>query len=226
MIVAIDGPAGSGKSTIAHEIAHRRGFEKLDTGALYRTVALACVRDGIDLDDEAAVCEQARSIRISFDSTGSITRIALDDDDVSDAIRTPEVDRIVSKVSAYPGVREAMLPVQRHFAEGRNVVAEGRDIGTVVFPHAAVKVFLTADPRERSRRRVLQRHEGETVSSDQLEREVEETLRDLERRDALDSSRETAPLKAADDAVRMDSSGHTIDEVVDAISRLIDERGE
>ena len=172
------------------------------------------------------MCEQARSIRISFDSTGSITRIALDDDDVSDAIRTPEVDRIVSKVSAYPGVREAMLPVQRHFAEGRNVVAEGRDIGTVVFPHAAVKVFLTADPRERARRRVLQRHEGETVSSDQLEREVEETLRDLERRDALDSSRETAPLKAADDAVRMDSSGHTIDEVVDAISRLIDERGE
>lgn len=226
MIVAIDGPAGSGKSTIARELAHRLDFEKLDTGALYRTVALSCVRDGIDLEDEAAVCAQARSARISFDSSGDVTSISLDGDDVSEAIRTPQVDRVVSKVSAYPGVREAMLPVQRSFAEGRNVVAEGRDIGTVVFPSAQVKVFLTADPRERARRRVLQRHEGEAVSAAQVESEVDETLRDLERRDALDSTRETAPLRPAHDAVHLDSSSFTIEEVVAAISRLIDEEAE
>lgn len=226
MIVAIDGPAGSGKSTIARELAHRLDFEKLDTGALYRTVALSCVRDGIDLEDEVAVCAQARSACISFDSSGDATRISLDGDDVSEAIRTPQIDRVVSKVSAYPGVREAMLPVQRSFAEDRNVVAEGRDIGTVVFPNAQVKVFLTADPRERARRRVLQRHEGEVVSAAQVESEVDETLRDLERRDALDSTRETAPLRPADDAVHIDSSSFTIEEVVAAISRLIDQEAE
>lgn len=224
MIVAIDGPAGSGKSTIAREIAQRMGFEKLDTGALYRTVAFACTLRGVDLDDEDGVVELSRTITISFDAAGEATRISVDGRDVSDDIRTPAVDRIVSKVSAYPGVREAMLPVQRLFARDRDVVAEGRDIGTVVFPDAPVKVFLTADPRERARRRVLQRHPGESLSDEALEREVDETLADLERRDKLDSSRQTAPLRAADDAVRIDSSRFTIDEVVDQIRDLISER--
>lgn len=223
MIIAIDGPAGSGKSTIAHRIADELGFEKLDTGALYRTVALSCKLNGINLDDESAVVNEAARADISFDSTGEATRISVDGRDVSDEIRTPEVDRIVSKVAAYPGVREAMLPVQRLFARDRDVVAEGRDIGTVVFPDADVKVFLTADPRERARRRVLQRHAGADVPAAQIEAEVEETLVDLERRDKIDSSRQTAPLRAADDAVRIDSSSATIDDVVRAIAALVEE---
>ncbi len=223
MIIAIDGPAGSGKSTIAHRIADELGFEKLDTGALYRTVALSCKLNGINLDDESAVVNEASRAEISFDSTGEATRISVDGRDVSDEIRTPEVDRIVSKVAAYPGVREAMLPVQRLFARDRDVVAEGRDIGTVVFPDADVKVFLTADPRERARRRVLQRHAGADVPAVQIEAEVEETLADLERRDKIDSSRQTAPLRAADDAVRIDSSSATIDDVVRAIAALVEE---
>ena len=226
MIVAIDGPAGSGKSTIAREVAARYGFEKLDTGALYRTVAAVCADEGIDLADETAVVARAESVRISFDAHGETTRISADGRDVSDEIRTPRIDRIVSAVSAYPGVRAAMLPVQRLFSEGRDVVAEGRDIGTVVFPAAELKVFLTADPRERARRRVLQRHERdvEPPAPEAIEAEVGETLADLERRDALDSSRAVAPLVAAGDAVHIDSTAFTIDEIVEQVGALISER--
>lgn len=226
MIVAIDGPAGSGKSTIAREVAERYGFEKLDTGALYRTCATVCADEGVELDDEAAVVDRSREIDIRFDAHGEATRISADGRDVSDEIRTPRIDRIVSQVSAYPGVREAMLPVQRRFAEGRDVVAEGRDIGTVVFPEADLKVFLTADPRERARRRVLQRHEhdAEAPSAETIEAEVDQTLADLERRDALDSSRAVAPLVAAEDAVHIDSTAHTIDQIVERVGELIRER--
>lgn len=226
MIVAIDGPAGSGKSTIAREVAERYGFKKLDTGALYRTCAAVCADEGVELDDEAAVVDRSREIDIRFDAHGEATRISADGRDVSDEIRTPRIDRIVSQVSAYPGVREAMLPVQRRFAEGRDVVAEGRDIGTVVFPEADLKVFLTADPRERARRRVLQRHEHDTEapSAEAIEAEVDQTLADLERRDALDSSRAVAPLVAAEDAVHIDSTAHTIDQIVERVGELIRER--
>ena len=226
MIVAIDGPAGSGKSTIAREVAERYGFAKLDTGALYRTCAAVCADEGVELDDEAAVVDRSREIDIRFDAHGEATRISADGRDVSDEIRTPRIDRIVSQVSAYAGVREAMLPVQRRFAEGRDVVAEGRDIGTVVFPEADLKVFLTADPRERARRRVLQRHEhdAEAPSAEAIEAEVDQTLADLERRDALDSSRAVAPLVAAEDAVHIDSTAHTIDQIVERVGELIRER--
>ena len=155
MIVAIDGPAGSGKSTIAKEIARQLGFNKLDTGAMYRAVTFAALDRGIDLDDEAAIDALAEQIEIRFtNGTGEDTRLTIDGKDASAAIRTPQVDANVSKVSAYPGVRAAMLIHQRRAAEDRDIVAEGRDIGTVVFPNAQVKVFLTADPRERARRRV------------------------------------------------------------------------
>ena len=224
MIVAIDGPAGSGKSTVAREISRRYGFVKLDTGALYRAVAFTCADRGIDLDDEETVTRAAERMDIRFDSSGAETAITVDGHDVSRQIRTPAVDRIVSKVSAYPGVRRALLTVQRHAADHADVVAEGRDIGTVVFPSAQLKIFLTADPAERARRRVAQRHEGERVPEAELEREVEETLADIERRDELDSSRETAPLAAAPDAVKIDSSSHTVEEVVETIGSLIDER--
>lgn len=147
MIIAIDGPAGSGKSTIAREVASRFGFSKLDTGAMYRSVALAALRRGIDLADVDAVAQLARDIHITFggESHGNVS-VFVDGEDVSEAIRTPEVDRNVSAAAANPGVRSAMLDPQRRFALDRDVVAEGRDIGTVVFPAAELKVFLTADP--------------------------------------------------------------------------------
>lgn len=227
MIVAIDGPAGSGKSTIAKEIAGQLGFSKLDTGAMYRAVTFAALDRGIDLDDENAVVALAHAIDIRFtDGAGEDTKLTIDGKDATAAIRTPVVDASVSKVSAYPGVREAMLVHQRRAAEGRDIVAEGRDIGTVVFPNAEVKLFLTADPRERARRRVLQRHEGDAAPLDKasLEAEVDRTLEALKTRDKLDSSREVAPLVAADDAVHVDSTSHTIDEVVKIIEGLIAQR--
>ncbi len=227
MIVAIDGPAGSGKSTIAKEIARQLGFNKLDTGAMYRAVTFAALDRGIDLDDEAAIDALAEQIEIRFtNGTGEDTRLTIDGQDASAAIRTPQVDANVSKVSAYPGVRAAMLIHQRRAAEDRDIVAEGRDIGTVVFPNAQVKVFLTADPRERARRRVLQRHQNDAqpLNAEQLETEVDETLDALKQRDKLDSSREVAPLVPAEDAVHVDSTAHTIDEVVCIIEDLINQR--
>ncbi len=234
MIVAIDGPAGSGKSTIAKEIARQLGFNKLDTGAMYRAVTFAALDRGIDLDDEAAINALAEQIEIRFtNGTGEDTRLTIDGIDASAAIRTPQVDANVSKVSAYPGVRAAMLIHQRRaaedrdiVAEDRDIVAEGRDIGTVVFPNAQVKVFLTADPRERARRRVLQRHQNDAqpLTTEQLEAEVDETLDALKQRDKLDSSREVAPLVPAEDAVHVDSTAHTIDEVVRIIEDLINQR--
>lgn len=221
MIIAIDGPAGSGKSTIARELSSRLGFEKLDTGAMYRAVAFTALDRGIDLDDEAAVDALASAITIRFtpgESSGSIT---VDGRDVSREIRTPLVDANVSKVSAYPGVRTAMLEPQRALAQNHDVVAEGRDIGTVVFPDAEVKVFLTADPRVRAQRRVLQRHGGDVADARVLESEVAETLASIERRDALDASRDVAPLVAAPDAVQIDSTAFTIDEVTDQIADLV-----
>lgn len=221
MIIAIDGPAGSGKSTIARELSRRLGFEKLDTGAMYRAVAFTALDRGIDLDDEAAVCALASAITIRFTPRESGGSITVDDRDVSREIRTPLVDANVSKVSAYPGVRTAMLEPQRAVAQNHDVVAEGRDIGTVVFPDAEVKVFLTADPRVRAQRRVLQRHGGDVADARALESEVAETLASIERRDALDASRDVAPLVAAPDAVQIDSTAFTIDEVTDQIADLV-----
>ena len=212
MIIAIDGPAGSGKSTIANLIAKRLGFDKLDTGAMYRTVAYICASSDIDLDDEKAVTACANELSITFETINGTQHVFADGSDVTREIRTPETDRIVSKVSAYPDVRKALLRCQCHFAQTRNVVAEGRDIGTVVFPQAEVKVFLTADPRERARRRVLQRL-GDTKLAQP----------EVERRDDLDSHRAVAPLCAAADAHHIDTSSQTIDEVCDEICNLVNQ---
>lgn len=221
MIIAIDGPAGSGKSTIANLIADRLKFDKLDTGAMYRTVAFVCASSGIDLDDEKAVTACANDLTITFDTIDGMQHVFADGKDVSREIRTPETDRIVSKVSAYPDVRKALLRCQRHFAATRNVVAEGRDIGTVVFPQAEVKVFLTADPRERARRRVLQRLGGTQLDQTEIDALVEKTLADIERRDDLDSHRAVAPLRAADNAYHIDSSSQSIEAVCDKICALV-----
>lgn len=220
MIVAIDGPSGAGKSTVAKAVAKKLGFSCLDTGAMYRAVAWRAVQDGAPLDDEAACGRIAREREISFAHEAGDPvprRVLVDGEDVTDAIRTAEIDRAVSPVSALPAVREALLSQQRRIGAAGDYVVEGRDIGTVVFPDAAVKVFLTASDEERALRRVRQ-NAGRGLGSV----DYDEVLADLRRRDERDSTRETAPLKPAADAVRIDSTGRSIDDVIDAICDLAD----
>lgn len=226
MIVAIDGPAGSGKSTVAHAIAERCGLTYLDTGAMYRCVTLACLRRGVDLADAAAVGAVAREVGIAFGSSEGGQTVILDGQDVTDAIRTPEVDHNVSVVAAVPAVREAMVALQRAVGEAGDVVAEGRDIGTVVYPNAEVKVFLTADAEARAHRRAVQREGGDaatdaTATADAAQEQA--ILADIRRRDELDSTRKEAPLRPAEDAHHIDSSSLSVDEVVDAIVRLMED---
>lgn len=225
MIVAIDGPAGSGKSTVAHAIADRCGFTYLDTGAMYRCVTLACLRRGTDLDDEQAVTDVARGITIEFLPREGGQTVLLDGADVTPDIRTPEVDRNVSQVSAIADVRSAMVELQRAVGMRGDTVAEGRDIGTVVFPNAEVKVFLTADASARAHRRAVQRQGGDAAVDDTVKTDAakeEAILADLKRRDAYDSTRKEAPLRPADDAHHIDSSNMGVDEVVAQIMDLID----
>ena len=226
MIVAIDGPAGSGKSTVAHAIAEQCGFTYLDTGAMYRCVTLACLEQGVDVQDDEAVSEVARKTRIEFGASEQGQTVCLNGKDVTADIRTPQIDKNVSAVSAIPAVREAMVSLQRAVGEQGDVVAEGRDIGTVVFPDAEVKVFLTADASARAHRRAVQR-EGKDAAVDATAAadasKEQEILADIIRRDKLDSTRQTAPLRAAKDAHHIDSSNLGVDEVVDRIRALIDE---
>lgn len=218
MIVAIDGPSGAGKSTVAKAVAKELGFSCLDTGAMYRAIAWQALQNGVALDDEAALGAIARAYDIAFghvEGDPVPRRVFIGDAEVTDAIRTAEIDRAVSPVSAAPAVREALLDQQRRIGNAGDYVVEGRDIGTVVFPDAAVKVFLTASDEERAHRRVRQNADRGIGSID-----YEEVLADLRRRDAADSSRATAPLRAADDAVRIDSTSHYIEEVIEQICDL------
>lgn len=224
MIVAIDGPAGSGKSTVARAMAAREGLTYLDTGAMYRAVTDAALTRGVDVSDAAAVSELARTIDIALDNGEAGPTVTVDGQDRTTAIRTPEVDANVSAVAAVPAVREAMVALQRKAAESTDVVAEGRDVGTVVFPAAEVKVFLIADPAARARRRAVQRHGGDTATDASATANAEEQAKieaELIARDKADSTRKTAPLKPAEDAVRIDSTNLSVDEVCDAISELI-----
>lgn len=223
MIVAIDGPSGSGKSSVAREVARRCGLTYLDTGAMYRSVAHACLGRGVDPADDAATAEVARDLRIEFAPCGDGQRVLAGGEDVTAQIRTPEVERAVSPVSANPAVREAMVAEQRRFGEAGDVIAEGRDVGTVVFPNADVKVFLSASPEARARRRAVQREGGDLARGVDaaVDAEAERAvLEDLVRRDAYDSSRAASPLRPADDAVRIDSSELSFDEVVQAVIAL------
>lgn len=223
MIVAIDGPAGSGKSTVARTIARKHGFTYLDTGAMYRCVALEALESGVPLDDQKALEDLAEGASISFGraADGSQT-VVLDGRDVTCMIRTPEVDRAVSAVSSVPAVRSVMVERQREAARGSDVVAEGRDIGTVVFPQAEVKVFLTASPEARAHRRAEQNRER-GCAADGTATEESSVLAALVARDEADSSRKVSPLRAADDAVHVDSSSLSVDEVVARVSALIGE---
>ena len=225
MIVAIDGPAGSGKSTVARAMAAREHLTYLDTGAMYRSVTDAALTRGLDLDDARAVSELARDLDIVLDNGEQGPVVIVDGRDRTDAIRMPEVDANVSKVAAIPAVREAMVALQRKAAESTSIVAEGRDIGTVVFPAAEVKVFLTADPSARARRRAVQRQGGNTATDANAQANAEEQAKieaELIERDRKDSTRATAPLKPAEDAVHIDSTELTVDEVCDKICELME----
>lgn len=224
MIVAIDGPAGSGKSTVARALAARCGLTYLDTGAMYRAVTAECLRQGVDVTDQDAVAAVGRTMAIDFGPVvdGAQT-VSANGRDVTTEIRTPEVDRNVSAVSAVPAVREAMVALQRQAGQAGDVVAEGRDIGTVVFPAAEVKVFLTADPTTRAHRRAVQREGGDAAKDANATADAAQEaqiLADLERRDRLDSTRAVAPLKAAADAHHVDSSAMTLPEVLSAVIAL------
>ena len=222
MIIAIDGPAGSGKSTVAKLVAGRLGFHYLDTGAMYRAVAYRALSQGISLDDEPRVAAIAAHEPIAFghDAGEALpSRVSIGGLDVTTAIRTPDVDAAVSPVARLPLVREAMVEQQRHLAREADIVVEGRDIGTVVFPDAELKVFLTASPEERARRRTAQQSaSGHAVD----EAEVRDALI---RRDAIDSTREHSPMAAAEDAVPLDTTALTLDAVVEQIAALAQERG-
>ncbi len=214
MIVTIDGPAGSGKSTAARRLAERLGFDFLDTGAMYRAVALEVLSRGIDIHDVGRVSQVADTAEI--EALGPIVRAG--GRDVTADIRTPEVTSAASKVAAIPEVRTALVRLQRQAAERRNIVSEGRDQGTVVFPHAECKFYLTADPNERARRRQLELAEqGETIA-------VEDLLRQILERDNRDQTRDTAPLRPADDAIRIDTSHLSPDEMVGRLESLVRER--
>jgi cytidylate kinase len=210
MVIAIDGPAGAGKSTVARGVAEALGFTYLDSGAMYRSVALAALRAGIDADDADAVSRLARGLEIDFD--GSATLLA--GEDVSAAIREPEVTEAASRVSAHPGVRAAMVERQRQLIDAGRYVAEGRDIGTVVSPRAPLKVFLNASNEERARRRAAQ--SGEPVGA---------VLAAQNERDRRDRDREHGPLRAADDAVELDTTGLEVNEAVARVVELARERG-
>lgn len=223
MIVAIDGPSGAGKSTVAKAVAKKLGFSCLDTGAMYRSVAWLACQKGIPLDDDAALGELARECRIEFvhEHGDPVPRgVIIDGNDVTGAIRTSEIDKAVSPVSAAPSVREAMVGQQRRIGASGDYVIEGRDIGTTVFPGAEVKVFLTASDEERAHRRVRQNADRGIGSID-----YGEVLEDIKRRDDYDSSRATSPLRPADDAALLDSTGLYIEEAIDAICAMAAEAG-
>lgn len=226
MIVAIDGPAGSGKSTVARALAAREHLTYLDTGAMYRAVTCAALERGVDISDADAVAALARGLDISLTAGAGGERLTVDGEDRTAQIRTPEVDVNVSAVAAVPAVRESMVALQRKAAEAGDVVAEGRDIGTVVFPAAEVKVYLSADPSARARRRAVQRQGGDTAKDASAQADAAETAAieaELVARDKADSTREASPLRPAADAVHIDSTDLTVDEVCDRIATLMRE---
>ena len=217
--IAIDGPSGAGKSTISRKAAEKFGFIYVDTGAIYRTIGLATKIRGVSLDDTAAVVAllPTLEIELKYNDAGE-QHMYLDGNDVSRDIRLPEVSMLASKVSAIPEVREFLVDMQRGMAEKYDVIMDGRDIGTVILPNADLKIFLTADVRDRARRRY------EELRAKGMEKPFDEVLAEMEQRDEQDTQRAAAPLKAAEDAVLLDTSGNTLEESIDEVCRLISEK--
>ena len=222
MIIAIDGPSGAGKSTVSKAVARKLGFSCLDTGAMYRSIAWFALREGVELSDAASLGVIARAKEISFGLTPGDplpSKVYIDGIDVTRDIRTSRIDKAVSAVAAHPSVREALVMQQQRIGASGNYVVEGRDIGTAVFPHAEVKVFLTASDEQRALRRLRQNKRRGIGSTD-----YDEVLSDIKARDRFDSSRAASPLKPAEDAVLLDSSTLSIDEVVGSICDLAQEK--
>ena len=216
--VAIDGPAGAGKSTLAKAAARAMGFIYVDTGAIYRTVGFAAKRAGIAPDDAAGVTALLPGLSIDITYIGDTQHMLLDGEDVSDWIRTPEMSDYASNVSAMPAVRAYLMDMQRQMAERYNVIMDGRDIGTVVLPNAGLKVFLTAAVEKRAARRHLE------LAEKGINTTFEEVLRDMRIRDERDSNRENAPLRDAEDAVILDTGDLTLEESIQALLDLIQAR--
>lgn len=214
MIVAIDGPAGAGKSTIAQTVAQTLGLPLIDTGAMYRTVAYLALQQNIPLDDEAKLAELAKTLDFSFELVDDENRAYCNGKALGVEIRSEQVGKAASIISQHEAVRSSLVKLQRQLGAAHGSVMEGRDIGTVVFPDAEVKVFLTASPKERARRRV------EQLKEQGIDANYDEILNEICERDARDSTRAAAPLVAASDAVKIDSTTHTIDEVVRQIVAL------
>lgn len=218
MIVAIDGPAGSGKGTVTKIIAQKMGLINLDTGATYRCVALEALNHNLKVEDEDKIVELLDNINIEFKKNDEIERVFLNGEDVTSKIRTKEVTQIVSQVSSIIPVRLHMVEVQRRMAKGKNVIMEGRDIGTYVFPNAEVKIYLDADVEERAKRRYKENQEKG------IEMTYEEVIENIRKRDENDKNKPVGALKVADDAVIVDTTSKTIEEVVAEIEEIIKSR--
>ena len=216
IVVAIDGPAGAGKSTIARRVAERLGFTYINTGAMYRAIALWALRLGTELSDMHRLEQLAKEASLELSSGGS--RVVLNGEDVTEEIRSPEVTEAASKVSAIPAVRRALLGVQRKIADETSVVMEGRDIGSVVFPNAQVKIFLDADPQERARRRTLEFNQSGTSA------EAETVEAEMRERDGRDRTRAEAPLVQSPDAQLIETTGLNIEQVEEAVLKVIRSR--
>ncbi len=211
MIIAIDGPAGSGKSSTAKAVAARLGITYLDTGAMYRVITLKCLRAGIPVTDEKRLSEVANGTLIAFTGIPPQVSVWMDGEDVSSAIRSDEVTKNVSDYCAPAVVREALVNQQRRIADGRSIICEGRDIATVVFPKAELKIYMIASVEERAKRRL------EDFKKLGVEKTVEELMREIEIRDQKDSSRKNSPLMKADDAIVLDTTGMTLDQQIEWI---------
>ena len=216
--LAIDGPVGAGKSSIADEVARRLGILHLDTGAMYRAVGCTALRRGVDLNDEQAVTDLCHALRITVGYENGGQRTYVDGVDVTGVIRTPEVSMAASTVAKYAGVRQAMVALQRQLASETPMLLDGRDIGTRVLPEATVKIFLTATPEERARRRYLELQQKGAPDT------YEQVLAELRKRDEQDMHREVDPLRAAEDAVVVDTTALDFDQVVEAILAIVEEK--
>jgi cytidylate kinase len=217
LVVTIDGPSGAGKSTISKILAAQENFTYIDTGAMYRCVALEAKKHNIAVDDEFRLARLCQDIDIHFQWENKVNRVFCNGEEVTEKIRTPEMDMLSSAVSAVPAVRKALVAMQRKMGESGPVIIEGRDAGTVIFPHAEVKVYLDASPQERGKRRYLEHQQSGQANS------LKKVVKELNQRDLNDRSRANSPLSPAADAHRLDTTTMDIPAVVSAITRVIKE---